>query len=128
MKRRQVLDGLTFNLDLWYCGFNKKKYDQTMKNNAVNPKIYKMFGVIDYVNKLTREKKSEDLAKLDKTISKFILAKGLEDLSEDKRKKLQIESIEDGMDLYKFFNTHIDNFQKRLKDYGRDFKNTILNI
>lgn len=97
-----------------------------MQNITTNPKLYEMFGVAEYAEKLQREQKTEELQKLDETLSQFILVKGIEDLSEEARKKLEAETIENGMDLYKFFNQHIENFQERLKEYGRDYRNTII--
>jgi len=97
-----------------------------MQNITTNPKLYEMFGVAKYAETLMRENKQEELKKLDETLSKFILMKGIENLSDEARKQIETEDISDGMDLYKFFNQHIENFQEKLKDYGRDYKHAII--
>jgi len=88
--------------------------------------LYELFGVSEHAKKLQEEGKTDELKLLDETLSKFILVKGMENLSEENRKKLADEHVEDGIDLYKFFSQHIGNFQERLKDYGRDFRTTIV--
>ena len=95
-------------------------------NKTINKNLYELFGVADLVKKLKNEGKKEELSKLEKTLSKFILIKGLEDLSKEDRRKLADQEINDGSDLYKFFNKHIDNFPAKLKNYGHDFRNTII--
>ena len=97
-----------------------------MLNKTISKNLYESFGVADLVEKFKNEGKKEELAKLEKTLSKFILIKGLEDLSKEDRQKLADQEINDGSDLYKFFNKHIDNFSGKLKNYGHDFRNTII--
>lgn len=95
-------------------------------SNTINPKLYKMFGVEKYANKLIKEKNTRELQHLEETLSKFILIQGIEDLSDATRQKLKTENIENGVDLYNYLNQHIEKFQERLKDYGRKFQRTIL--
>lgn len=97
-----------------------------MQNYRVNLKLYTIFGVAKYAERLRKENKHNRLKQLEETLSRFILVKGIEDLSPEARKKLTEAKINDGLDLYNFFNKHIVNFQERLKEYGREFRETIV--
>jgi len=96
-----------------------------MPDQTTQKKIYELFGLANYANKLESENKIEELEQLEQSVSKFILLKALEDLPEEAKKSLASTEIGDGLDLYNFFDQHIANFQERLAEYGRDFHSTI---
>lgn len=92
----------------------------------VNPQLYKLFGVEDYAKELQAKGKQQELEKLNQALYKFILLKGIEDLSKEGLKEMEKIEFKDGYELNKFFVKHIDSFQDKLNSYGREFKLKIL--
>lgn len=95
--------------------------------DKVDSKLYQLFGVAEYAERLRKETKNEELEKLDETLSKFILVKGIEDLSEEDLDEMDKAEIKNGQDIYNFFNKHIEDFPSKLNQYGREFRRTYTN-
>lgn len=86
--------------------------------------LYDLFGIQEYAATLSRAGKSEELAKLDKLLTDFIIAHAYEDLPEEAKQQLENIEIKDGAALYTFFNNTIPHFSEKLKSYGTQFRNT----
>lgn len=93
-----------------------------MPQLVASQKLYELFGLTDYIKKFNKE----ELAKLDETLSKFILIKGIQDLPTDAKQRLAKQKFTDGKDLYLFFNKYIIGFPAKLKNYSDEFRNTII--
>lgn len=113
------------NLPDAHCAFNVF-FLSNMADNQIHPQLYAWFDVADYVKVLEAEKKIDELKRLNDTIASFILTQGVEDLSQEARKKLENEEIIDGNSLYTFFTQHIKNFTERLQVYGRVFRSSFV--
>ncbi len=87
--------------------------------------ILELFGVLELHNKLTHENRHEDLKEIEKTISEFILLKAWEDLSEEKRVEAQSLDLENGKDLYDYFQKNIPDFSNKLQSYGSQFRSAL---
>lgn len=89
-------------------------------------KLYQDFGLADRVKKLVEAGKEDEIKKLEETVSSFILAQSLIDLTKEQREALNKLDFTDVQALYDYFEKNIDNYQERLKVYGRTFRTTIL--
>lgn len=92
----------------------------------INYQLYKVFGLADYVKKLVKDGKEVEVKKIEEIISSFILAQSLMDLNKEQREALNKQDFTDAQALYDYFENNIDNYQERLKAYGRVFRTTIL--
>lgn len=98
-----------------------------MSDQISSNEIYELFGVAQHVEQLRATNQLDELNKLDQTLSEFILLKGIGDLSEEAKQRLNTQPIDNAVELYKFFVNNIENFNQRFTAYGKDFQETILN-
>ena len=76
--------------------------------------LYELFGVSEHAKKLQEEGKTDELKLLDETLSKFILVKGMENLSEENRKKL-VKRLLDITNKLDEISTQIYHLQQRVE-------------
>ncbi|MBP7768377.1 hypothetical protein KA082_00885 [Candidatus Woesebacteria bacterium] len=93
--------------------------------DSISP-LYQLFGVDQLVLLLQRENKQAELLELEQTISQFILLQSLADLSSEQQETLAGLPVADVTALYAFFKENIPQYQEKLKDYGIQYRNTII--
>lgn len=93
-----------------------------MNSFALYAKLYQTFGVSDYARKLTKDNHKEKLAKLNKTITDYILVNLINELPQETVVKLEKSKTADPEELLTVFTTEFGSISDKIVRYGRKFR------